>query len=181
MDYDQDFYNYNDSKPEEDPEYEDYLEAVEQAMDDPPMTTPTPQALVASVREAYDASTQGEWRGCHEGNCACGSVYAIEKDFVLARTNLNHEEGTSQNIPIEVYAANAKFIALTHNALPAILDRLATVESDLSDLRTRYALLEDFVREVASDEYNNDSVTVRYLRQEKEARALLTKLAEGKP
>jgi len=99
------------------------------------MTT-KPETENANLRAALANATQGEWRGCHDGNCECGSIYSVEGDFVLARVNLNHEEDATQVIPKEVYTANAKFIALAHNELPALLTALETALAENGRLRT---------------------------------------------
>ena len=100
---------------------------------------------ITRLRAALVNATPGEWLGCHDGNCVCGSIYAIEHGFVLARVNLNHEENIFQNIPKEVYTANAKFITLAHNDLPALLDAYDALQAE-------NARLWAFVENVANNE-----------------------------
>jgi len=104
------------------------------------------ETLIAAVEAALTASTPGEWYGCHDGNCVCGTISSYEHDFMIARTELNHFEDAPQNVPMEVYTANAKFIFLAHNTLPAILERLRALEAEnarlLETVDTIYALLQ---------------------------------------
>lgn len=147
------------------------------------MTTANPtdaRALVAGVREAYEASTQGEW------------VYNPHYQQIENETNtigvIGVDHGSDCDKHYDGNDSDGLFIALAHNTMPAILDHLATIESELGDLRTRETALAEFVRELTGykageppyqDDYQRISDEVREEVAE-EAKALLAKLTEGK-
>lgn len=90
--------------------------------------TPQPRPNTAGLRAAYEASTQDEWHGCHDGECICGYIWAKKQDFPIAKTNFNHDEDLGMVIESATIIANAKFIALAHEQMPLLLAHIEELE-----------------------------------------------------
>ena len=75
--------------------------------------------------------TPGPWRKCNanNGNCACGLIWSVKGDFVLATATSSCKEHESSNLGgglnrgNEEYQANSRLIAAAPDLLIEVIDK----------------------------------------------------------
>ena len=104
-----------------------------------------PNPTVASLRAAVANTTQGEWTGSPHFWGA--EVHILDSDgFVLSLIMRNEGSRLFEEIG-EQAIKNAKFIALAHNELPALLDYVERLEAENKQLQDLCSLAAEFCEE----------------------------------